>query len=227
MLCVAGSIVLSGKAGARGHAPGRVCGVVSDTNGWRVGDANVKFESPGGAHAARTNADGEYEIELPPGVYRVSVTSPGYFQMRRADVLISPAESVEINLTIFLDTPERVVRDGKVVGLRLPFNNDSFDIPESRGHLQLLILYGERSKGQVDNRYKGARLANGVVVPVIVSYNHLTVRAEEALFNKKGLTLKATGNVIVEDGKRSTNCQSIELTFKSGQAVIIKITSGD
>lgn len=53
-------------------------GVVIDVAGAKVGGAAVTVEGGGLRRELRSDEEGEFEVELPAGAYRVTVEKPGY-----------------------------------------------------------------------------------------------------------------------------------------------------
>jgi len=61
------------------QTPGTVKGVTVDFLGARVPNVTVAFDGVHGNRIAVSNTDGEYEIQLPAGQYRVTVAKFGIF----------------------------------------------------------------------------------------------------------------------------------------------------
>jgi iron complex outermembrane receptor protein len=76
-----------------------VAGKVTRDNGEPMGGAAVVVEEL--KREVRTDADGAYRIEVPPGAYHVSVRAEGY-STRRTEVAVPP-EGVTLDLVVELD----------------------------------------------------------------------------------------------------------------------------
>jgi len=69
-------------------------GTVFDPTGGSVAGATLTLESGEGRYVSRTDADGTYRLELPPGTYRVAVEAPG-FATRRDELVVGPDAPLE------------------------------------------------------------------------------------------------------------------------------------
>lgn len=79
-------------------------GTVTAPDGSVIVDAAVTVASPalpGGPGATTTNAEGTWRVpELLPGLYVVTVTSPGYQTMEQRDVRVASTGTITVNLTL-------------------------------------------------------------------------------------------------------------------------------
>src|SRR5215475_15689618 len=83
---------------------GNVFGTVKDASGAILPVAAVRVISPalfGGRVSATTNNKGQFRLlELPPGLYRLEIESPGFATYREDSVRVGVAASIERNVTL-------------------------------------------------------------------------------------------------------------------------------
>ena len=87
--------------------PGRVTGVVRDTQGAAIPDASVKLSNPstGLERAETTGASGEFNFpELALGTYRLTVSKPGFQTLAITDIQTSQSEVNNIDPTLKVGT---------------------------------------------------------------------------------------------------------------------------
>lgn len=144
-----------------------------------------------GATAMRevvTDTGGDYEIELPPGVYTITANLPEYYPYRRAPFRVRPGVLTIVNLNLILIGIDRIHGGGKDLHyekLLLPLTSDE--------RLSVLIAYYDRKENERFVEYEGIRLY----------YDALAVHAVNFQLDKRDFTFKATGNVHVDDGQQS------------------------
>lgn len=80
---------------------GRVQGKVLNRRGEVVAGAVISVEGAGGVvRDIGYTEEGEYNLDLPPGVYHVTVSSVGYYPLRRQRVRFRAGRTVTINFTL-------------------------------------------------------------------------------------------------------------------------------
>jgi hypothetical protein len=100
---------------------GRILGVVRDTSNSVLPAATVAAVSPvmpGRAVTATTNGHGEYQLlDLPPGVYRITVTLSGFGSYTEEGLRVTAGGTVErnINLVVGALAESITVRDNSPV----------------------------------------------------------------------------------------------------------------
>ena len=80
---------------------GRVKGSIKNRAGETVAGAVIVVE--GGDDVVRDvgyTEEGEYRLDLPPGAYRVTVSSVGYYSLRRQRVRVRAGRTATINFTL-------------------------------------------------------------------------------------------------------------------------------
>lgn len=196
---------------------GRVTGTVMDTGGAVivVPKPSIIFQGRNSFKRVTANDNGDYEISLPAGVYKVSTEIPGFYPVRRSAFRVLSGSTLMINL---LPTPHYQTR-GTTVSTKESLDKpmprpkyDEFHIPASSPSPMSLVIQFEK-KRIVDGtvKYNGA----------ILSYDELTIFTEELCFNMKNLRLKASGNpVTVEDGKERVQVKQAMVSFKGAEPVV-------
>jgi Carboxypeptidase regulatory-like domain/TonB dependent receptor len=99
-------LVCAGSSAAQSF-PGRITGVVKDTQGAAVPDATVKLTNPstGLERTVVTDANGEFNFpELALGVYRLSITKSGFQPMALTDIATSESQVNTLTPTLTVGT---------------------------------------------------------------------------------------------------------------------------
>jgi hypothetical protein len=179
---------------------GRVKGTVMDPMGSVVPGVTIIFEGQR-KHEVVSDASGEYSIELPEGLYRVTsrVKGEGFLPFRRAAFRVEIGKETLINLSLM---------PGGVTSHNVPhppqIGYDSFSIPNSQSvALDLLIQFGTRQKQKDSIEYRG----------VTISYDALTVYADKARLDPKSFRFEAEGDVVVDNGIESVRVRSVNVNF--------------
>jgi hypothetical protein len=76
-----------------------VKGVVVDWQYARVPPTTLVFESEGQTKEVKVDDQGAYEVQLPPGLYTVKATAPG-FRERRVKLQLAPAAPRILNIML-------------------------------------------------------------------------------------------------------------------------------
>ena len=96
------------KPGQRPEAAqtSRIVGVVLDKNDARIVDASVKIENKDYRRQLRSDDEGRFEVELPPGIYQITVKRQGFrkFQLSPFHAKVGIQELVNIHMEVA--TPE-------------------------------------------------------------------------------------------------------------------------
>ncbi|MEW6735317.1 MAG: carboxypeptidase-like regulatory domain-containing protein [Acidobacteriota bacterium] len=166
-----------------------------------------------------TNEAGEYEIELPVGIYRINTDRmPGWLPFRRAAIQVQadtvttvnvvPVPSIEDSECV-LPPPEKPLKDPQL-------KYKSFLLSHTSGmELELLIQYIERRerKGFVEYSSK-------IGTWVMVSFDKLAIYADKIDLNEKKFRLKADGRVIIEDGTKRIYAKGVVVDLKASKPII-------
>jgi hypothetical protein len=191
--------------------PGQEVIIKSNTNTWKV----------------TTNEFGEYNINLKPGLYQITVNSSGFFLFNRAafeinnNVNIINIRLVPTNETLCELTVDSKISTNKKEKEYLPnspiLNNDQFQTlcGSNQTNLDILIrFFGKEEKHSIIE-YSNAML----------SYNLLSVYADKIIFDKNNFILTAYGNVILENGEEVLRLKSLKADIGSCNPKIIKENS--
>ncbi len=171
-------VLAVGRLYAQGGAAGTILGTVTDTSGATVASAKVQITNvdTGVIQVATTTSAGEYSVPyLHPGVYKVTVSAPGFQtsvtdqiklvvdQHARVDAVLKAgqvAEVVEViatNVNLDTDTAEisQTINSRQVVDL--PLNNRNF--------ISLLFLSSGTvmTGGEAGGNYVGAAKGSGAI----------------------------------------------------------------
>src|SRR5262249_40662259 len=97
-------VVLFGSiASMSGQTFGEITGEIRDSSGGVVASAAVTVtnQATGGVRAANTNQFGLYSFpSLPPGIYDLRVTAPGFQAITRRDVELQVQQTARIDFTL-------------------------------------------------------------------------------------------------------------------------------
>jgi len=194
------------------QSTGRVRGVVLDPHEARIIDATITVEGSRFVRVIKTNELGEYEIEVPSGVYRIRAEIPRYFPFQRAAFRVDGDAVRMINIV----PTQRVLSTGLEVTARgsrqdvttvSPPQNESFSLATRSGPLlEAVIQFQKRGTDGDFIRYSGAML----------TYDSLAIYADTIRLNKRTLELKASGKLVVEDGKQRIHGTSVEANLREG-----------
>lgn len=208
----------------------------------RVPGATVLFQSSDGHDfRATTNQVGEYEVALDAmKEYTVTVAGRQLCQVHRPPFLAKSGAALELNFasTIcgFID---RVV----VVPRNIAHNDNRFYyLPyypsDDKGYPYwffeeaismaadkerwAVVAFGSRTdKGQISYgpfRIRAHTSGGPIFLPVTISFDTYTIRADGAVLDRKANTIKAEGNVNIENGTassaRSESCIMVPLSIE-------------
>jgi hypothetical protein len=199
-------------AQARTKPEALVKGVVTDINDDRVPMASVTIEADGQRLRTETSPDGTYSIRLQPGTYTISISRPGFCEVRRGAFVAQKHSEVQFDFQLWVCPSDDTISSIHYVEL------DS--VPHT--HLKPLILFGEsQTEGELE-RFKGPVIFedgpdSGRKYPVVFSFNRLTVRANSLSYNSRNHLLTADGDVAWREGADSG----------SGTAFAIKLNSSE
>lgn len=187
----------------------------------RLGGAKIVFQdADGSAVETVTNSTGEYTASLTPGHdYTVSVTSKGFCPVHRPVFRLSPNSIVRFDFTITLLCPgDRIAwstkhdkterdaeRDDLYINSSIPYYFEE-SVTLGTSHLRTLIIaFGKRNKGDLRVEYAPlpSREHPEIRMPVTITFDTYTVKADSAVIDRRTRVLRAEGNVYVADGTDS------------------------
>ncbi|MGB7760238.1 MAG: carboxypeptidase-like regulatory domain-containing protein [Bryobacteraceae bacterium] len=98
------SAVMAGLVWGQGGATGAIAGTIFDRQGGAVTSAAVDLAlaTEGSLHrSTTTNAEGLFTVSLlPPGVYTIKITAPGFAALTTQNVAVRVTETTRLNLTL-------------------------------------------------------------------------------------------------------------------------------
>jgi hypothetical protein len=201
----------------RGQSKGIVRGRVMDFNGAAlvVPRPTIIFESRQVKKVVSPDEKGEYEIELPAGVYQVSAELRGFYPFRRAPFRMRSGAAVMINV---IPTPRYLTRGTTVSNDRAvdvkadPPKYEEVHIPGlATEPSTVLVEFVKRRVRKRSVEYRGATL----------TYDVITVYADKIHLDRDTLRAQALGEyVIIEDGSQHVRVKRAEIEFRAGKPVI-------
>ena len=182
-----------------------VKGVVTDIADGRVTKAAVTFESNGQNLQTTTGADGTYSMRLEPGTYTMFIGHVGFCRARRAAFVVLKHSDIQFDFQLWIcpsDSPAF-------------FKYKELDqIPHTE--LKPLVLYGESQMAGDLERFTGATTFDDGTgfrrkYRCVLSFNLLTVQAENLTYNFRNHVLVADGNVSWRAGTDSGTEANLEI----------------
>ena len=195
-------------------------GTVFDPSGSLIllPDDFIVIENLGTRQVWRLHTDdaGSFSASLPAGPYRITSETRMYLPFRRADFHLENGSTSMVNLVLH---PEYLIR-GTTVGtkridkLAPKPHYTSFTIPGARSDVSKALI-----------RHFGKRTANGTTVYeyAALTFDLITVYADEISRDGKHIRFKAAGRVIVEDGEERASVGAAEIEFRDGKAFVKRV----
>lgn len=103
MACALAALLACGSPAAAqaGRQTGRLKGSILNRGGGPVAGAVITAEAGDGrVSEVGYTEEGEYQLDLPPGVYHITVSSAGYYSLRRQRVRVRAGRTAAINFTL-------------------------------------------------------------------------------------------------------------------------------
>lgn len=210
--------------GAIHQKTARVAGTVFDPSGAVVVNAKVSVRGSSFEKETATNEEGQYQLELPPGMYSIEVRRMGFCLARRASFKSRPQIKVKFDFTLLVcpshgegpmryesfalksdpsEPPDFLIRFGKRI--------DKQDTIEFEGALTEIAYYDSDTK--VTDRSQN-------YVNVAVTYDGWTISAKHLTLNKRTLRLGVEEDVVISDGTRETKGTRAEIDFSLTNPVV-------
>lgn len=216
--------LVAGTCAAAQTEQAEVTGRVTNVRGGGVMNASVVFASEGHSLTIITAYDGSYLARLVPGTYEMSVRATGFYRMPRAAFTVAEGSRVEFDFELIVE----VISDSVFVGStdlpqqRKPPPHDPYNYqkeylgPTGAGKLRPLVLFGNR-KSEIDSiKYTGL-VRDGKQLPVIYTFDLLTVRADSLTYFPNENSMQGEGNVVFQDGEHTQRGSKIEISFRNGK----------
>jgi len=206
-----------------------VVGTVTDGYGAVVPKTKVSFIQQGIATVVATSDAGEYEARLSPGAYSISTEKWGFCPLRRSELELRPSMKVRIDLSMVscgiadhVDVSVKGPIKREWASHSPPHEYDSFPVRRAKGTaLNLVIRYVSRVKVGSRVEYSGSQPPSSTEpVRVVVTYDVMTITADQVIFDKRRVELCARGNLVVQDGARINRPPSVTLRFQDGRPTL-------
>ncbi|HLI94863.1 MAG TPA: carboxypeptidase-like regulatory domain-containing protein, partial [Candidatus Baltobacteraceae bacterium] len=94
MLCVSMSAPVWAQTGAS-QSTGTIIGKVLDDGGKPVGSARIGILGPTSTQTT-TRSDGTYSVVLPPGIYSLTISAPGFRSTQQDSVTVLSGQSLTL-----------------------------------------------------------------------------------------------------------------------------------
>jgi hypothetical protein len=188
---------------SRGHAPAKIEGVVVDITGARIQNAMLIFANETREYSTKTGGDGTYSIELKSGKYTMEVTSNGFCTLRRAAFVLQRRSTVQFKLQMWVcPTDTQFIQ-----------YTEFEEVP--RTNLKPHVLYAEKNQGNL-LRFKGPNTfddgtGHSRQYPAVFTFNLLTVRAEEIVYDPTKHLLSAFGDVHWQNENKSGTSANLQV----------------
>ena len=106
----AGALVASAPQTSVPVTQGRVAGVVADPTAAVIPGATITFTSGAGtAVTAQSGSDGSYSVTLPAGTYSAIFAMPGFSNLQRTNIRVTPATTTTLNAKLVVGDQTQVV----------------------------------------------------------------------------------------------------------------------
>jgi Carboxypeptidase regulatory-like domain len=89
---------------------GKIKGLILDANGARVARAVVRIENAKLKREVKSGAEGNFEVELPSGVYRIVIQAHGFRKFEYSPLNVKPNMSELINIHLEVEHPKMPVK---------------------------------------------------------------------------------------------------------------------
>ena len=180
-------------------------------------DQRVVIENLQTGQAWRLTTDeqeGTFSAAVPPGTYSLSTEETHWtLPFRRASFRLEAGSTSTINIVLnprILSIGLNIVKGYEIE--RAPAQRyESFSIPgASSDLLKLLIQYETKKTSKGATVYKWAKL----------SFDLVTVYADELKLDRKTLRVTASGRVMMEDGKERRKLSTASIHFNDGKLIV-------
>jgi hypothetical protein len=188
-----------------------VKGVVTDILDGRVTKAILIFESGGQSYRVETGEDGSYAIRLKPKTYTVSITHYGFCGFRRAAFIAKKDSQIRFDFQLWVCPSDAY---GKYNFIELQ------PVPHTR--LKPLVLFGETQMEWTMQTFTGVVLPEKY--PVVLTYNLLTVRANQVSYDRSKQLLWASGDVVWQDREYKGSGENIQIWLNGPEPRVVPFT---
>jgi Carboxypeptidase regulatory-like domain len=204
---------------AQGTTPGRqhrartgqpaatIKGTVFDTNGAAVPGVRVVLDDGRERSSATTDADGDYQLKVPGGSYRITTEAEGFFPARRAVFRAEPGATTTLNLRLVA----HAVSEGDPPTSPPGYDSYSSTPLAPNASDQVVVRFSQKRETAAGPEYSGR---------VELTHGALTITADRLDVDLKRSRLEACGNLLVEEGERQRRAGCAVVYFQKGRAAI-------
>lgn len=208
-----------------------VTGTVTAPNGVLFNGAQLLIKSGDRRIPIRTDATGNFAIRLVPGIYTVSVRTDGFCESHRGAFSLKPGAHAKFDFEL------------TVCGTMDPFfpghrAEDPYpELPRARQPgeygdeelkaigpegLRPLVMYGDRQESAESITYTPLVLHEfqDKRLPVVYTYDLLTIRSDHLIYFPKVNSIEASGNVVWQDGPETHRGSKLNLSFRDGEPIV-------
>ena len=89
---------------------GKIKGLILDANDARVARAVVRIENAKFKREVKSGAEGNFEVELPAGLYRITVRADGFRKFEYSPFNVKPNASEILNIRLEVQPPKMPVK---------------------------------------------------------------------------------------------------------------------
>jgi hypothetical protein len=187
-----------------------VKGVVLDEHEARINTATITIEGSGIQRLIKTNELGEYEFDVPNGIYQIRAEVPNYYAFKRAAFRVKPntvriVNIVPVQRVLSIGLEATLQGEREQVKTAPPAEFESLKAPNpGEPSLEIVVRFQKRETDGEFVQYRGASL----------TYDAFTIYADRIRLDKRTLNLEASGKLIVEDGEHRIHATSIRASLK-------------
>jgi hypothetical protein len=213
--CIALLLLVQLPERTAAQSTAKVEGVVVDITDARIAKATLTFGDGTREYWTKTRWDGTYTIELKPGTYTMKVGSYGFCTLRRSAFVLQKHTTVQFNLQMWVCPTDMVfVQYAELAEVH-------------HTHLRPLVLYAKEEQQGELRQFRGPNTNNDGTgrprqYPAVFTFNLLTIRAEELVYDPANHTLTAIGNVFWQDENRSGSDPKVVIKLEGSRPKLVR-----
>jgi len=192
---------------------GFIHGTIVDPFGAVIVDARVEVASAEHKCETKSNVEGKFNCQLPPGRYRVTAIDPRFFSYRRATVILEA--SVHTFITV------RTV-PGPTRGASVPESKD--DIVGDRASPVDYLEQAVNGDSDVAVRYHGAEMREERIIfrgpYLMLTMDAFAIYSDEMTCSNPIRTCTAKGSVIAEIGQERLEGATVDVDLLTRKLVL-------
>lgn len=218
------STLSSAQNSSKLNSSGKIKGALFDSSGEAIiPGKKIVIEGQDIKQTITTNDRGEYEFDLPAGIYNIAIEEEQHYEwfypFRRGKIEIRPNTISVINLypaiigkIIALVASSAGVRDEVTITTKPPKYENISVIPSSA--LDLVIQFSKKKIHKKITEYKNAKL----------TFGNLTIIAGEVQFDKSNLQIRAKGlndTVLIDNNGQQSRVSEAKINIKDGVPIVL------